>query len=300
MILTDIDANKDDILNILFLSDVKLTPQAFIKEIKLKFSISALSAKKILQQLINDQELSYHYLYGSTYIEKSFLRPVCISKHFILKPPGFKTQPDHVGPGQDDIDPYSSGKSKIDQNRIDPKKIELIIEQGISFGSGQHPTTELCLAAIDHCFFDTKMVRCRHDSTGADIGTGSGVLAIAMCLCGLSSCSAYEIDPVSLNEAKKNIRLNHLDKKVKLIGKTMQVSKEPFSIICANLRFPTLTFLSDMIYESLEDNGVVILSGVRVWEKDKLIAIYMEKGFKLVWQQDEKKWSAFVLIKKVC
>jgi ribosomal protein L11 methyltransferase len=184
----DMGADREDVLNILYQSDVKLTAQAFIKEIKKRFSISAFEAKKILQQLIDGQELSYHYLYGSTYVEKNFLRPVSITRNFILTPPGFYDRPN---------------KNNIDQNKTNHNKIEMIIEQGISFGSGQHPTTQLCLAAIDFYFFERQMVESKTNFPGADIGTGSGVLAMAMCLAGLSSCSAYEIDPVSINEAKK-------------------------------------------------------------------------------------------------
>lgn len=292
MILPDIKmgmkADKETVLNILFQSDVKLTAQAFIKGIKAQFSISTVDAKKILHQLIDSRELSYHYLYGSTYVEKSFLRPVPVTKNFILTPPGFQGRPGKNYIGQDDID----------QNKINPKPIEVIIEPGISFGSGQHPTTLLCLAAIDYCFFEKQMIDPKKSSTGADIGTGTGVLAMAMCLAGLASCRAYEIDPVSINEARKNIALNHLTKRIKVIEDYMKESKHTFSIISANLRFPTLTLLSDMIYASLVKNGIAIISGVREWEKDQLITLYSEKGFRLVWQQDEKKWSGFVLVKK--
>ncbi|WP_299982278.1 50S ribosomal protein L11 methyltransferase [Desulfobacula sp.] len=274
------ETDKEDVLNILFQSDVKLTAQAYIKEIKERFSVSFFEAKKILQQLIDAQELSYHYLYGATYVEKSFLKPVSITKNFILKPPGFE------------------GRSN--QSNIGQENIEIIIDQGISFGSGHHPTTQLCLAAIDFCFFEKHMIDSKENLAGADIGTGSGVLAMAMCLAGLTFCNAYEIDPVSINEAKKNVALNLLTKRIKVIEDYMKESKNRFSIISANLRFPTLTALSDMIYASLTENGIAVISGVREWEKDQFVTIYSEKGFELVWQQDEKKWSAFVLVKKVC
>lgn len=269
------EVDKEDVLNILFKSDVKLTAHDFIKEIKARFSTSFFEAKKILQQLIDEQELSYHYLYGATYVEKSFLKPVSITKNFILKPPGF-------------------------QNRLNQNAIELIIEPGLSFGSGQHPTTQLCIQAIDFCFFERQMVESKENLAGADIGTGSGVLAMAMCLAGLTSCKAYEIDQVAINEAKKNIALNHLSKRIKVIEEYMKESKNKFSIISANLRFPTLIALSDMICAGLVQNGIVIISGVREWEKDQFVTIYSEKGFELAWQQDEKKWSGFVLVKKVC
>ena len=269
--------DKEEILNILFQSDVKLTAQEYIKEIKSRFSLSFSEAKTVLQDLVDDQELSYQYLYGSTYVEKSFLKPVRISDHFILKPPWHSESPT-------------------------TNDIEIIIEPGISFGSGQHPTTRLCLKAIDFCFFENKGTSFHPEQgcTGADIGTGSGVLAMAMCLAGLSSCIAYEIDPVSICEAHKNASLNNLTGKIKVIEGGMKDSGNIFSMICANLRYPTLASLSETIYSGLKENGIVVLSGFREWEKDLVFNVYADKGFVLVWQKDDKNWSTFVLVKRVC
>ena len=145
---------------------------------------------------------------------------------------------------------------------------------------------------------DTQMTGGDTLRIGADIGTGSGVLAIAMCLSGFLSCHAYEIDPVSINEAQKNIALNHLSDKIKVINGEMTAHKNRFSLICANLRTPTLSSLSEIIYTRLTKNGIAILSGVREWEKKQIIIHYQDNGFELAWQADEKKWSGFVWVKK--
>lgn len=275
MVPSDFKADEKEILNILFQSEEKLTAQAYIKTVKTLLSISFFEAKKIVQKLIDDQQLCYNYIYGSTYVEKSFLKPVSMTNNFTLKPPGFKS-------------------------RLNPDDIEIIIAPGISFGSGSHPTTQLCLEAIDFCFYEKQMAVFHKNLIGADIGTGSGILAIAMCLAGLASCQAYEIDPVSVNEAKKNIKFNHLEKNISVIENRIEESKNIFSIICANLRYPTLTALSDLIFKSLKHNGIAIISGVRQWEKKDFITVYSKKGLELIWQQDSKKWSAFVLVKKMC
>ena len=275
--------DREELLNILYESDVKLTALTFIKEIKSRFSISASDAKKVLQSLIDDQELSYHYLYGATYIEKSFLKPVQVTTHFLLKPPGYTVQ---------------SARHQLSKNKACPNRIDLIIEQGISFGSGQHPTTRLCLTAIEFCLFKKKLVGFNRNVSCADIGTGSGVLALAMCLTGFDSCKAYEIDPVSISEAKRNIKSNQLTDRIKIFEVPFKESTKKFSMISANLRYPTLVSLSDIIFNSLVKKGVVILSGVREWEKEKLLNTYSKNKFELIWQQDEKKWSAFVFIKK--
>lgn len=264
--------DKEEILNILFQSDVRLTAQEYIKTLKSRYALPFHEAKKVLQGLVDDQELSYHYLYGSTYIEKNFLKPVRISDHFILKPPGYDSHPA-------------------------VNDIEITIEPGISFGSGQHPTTRLCLNAMEVCFFENKRINLQEQNAGVDIGTGSGVLALAMCMAGLSSCLAYEIDPVSICEARKNIALNRLSEKITVIENSIKECRDVFSIICANLRFPTLVSLSQIICSGLKENGMAVLSGFREWEKDHVFNAYEEKGLDLVWQRDDKNWSCFVLVK---
>ena len=262
---------QEKILNILYQSDVRLTAQEYLKHIKTLYSLPFSEAKKVFQTLVDTEELSYQYLYGSTYVEKSFLKPVRISPHFILKPPWSTASP--------------AGEH-----------IEIMIEPGISFGSGQHPTTNLCLNAIDFCFFQDKRISLK--DSGADIGTGSGVLAMAMCLAGLSSCTAYEIDPVSIREARRNIELNQLSGKIHMLEDTMKTGENSFSIICANLRYPTLVSLSETLSSRLKENGVAVLSGFREWEKDLVLNSYAEKDFELIWQRVDKNWSCFVLVKK--
>ena len=265
--------DKEEILNILFQSDVRLTAQEYIKTLKSRYALPFHEAKKVLQGLVDDQELSYHYLYGSTYIEKNFLKPVRISDHFILKPPGYDSHPA-------------------------VNDIEITIEPGISFGSGQHPTTRLCLNAMEVCFFENKRINLQEQNAGVDIGTGSGVLALAMCMAGLSSCLAYEIDPVSIREARRNIELNQLSGKIHMLEDTMKTGENSFSMACANLRYPTLVSLSEILSLSLKENGTAILSGFREWEKDLVLNAYAEKGFTLICQRDDKNWSCFVLVKK--
>ncbi len=273
----DMESCRDKFLAILFDSEAKLTPRSYIREITTRFKISSAAAKKVLQRFVEQQELCYQYHFGSTYIEKSFLKPVPVSDHFVLVPLASRNR---------ESAPFTA--------------IDIILEQGISFGSGQHPTTRLCLAAIDYCMFEQQMFRNEKEPAAADIGTGSGVLAIALCKSGIARCNAYEIDPVSVHEAKKNIAHNGLEHCISLSDTTMTGQKNTYHVICANLRFPTLKSMSDVIRSSLADTGIAIFSGVREWEKQDMILHFSKKGFALVWQADDKNWSAFVLKKNLC
>lgn len=262
--------NRAHVLDILYESEARLTALAYIRKIAFGLLISLIQAKKILKALVEEGELAYQDLYGGTYVAQSFLKPVRVSPHFFLTPPGIKS----VGRPQD---------------------MDILIHPGIAFGSGHHPTTRLSLEAIDLLFFDRPEINFNRTLEGVDLGTGSGVLAIAMCLAGLGSCRAFDIDPMAVAEARLNVAANHLAHRIQVIEDYMGMEETGFSIICANLRFPTLIRISSLIKSSLCPQGVIILSGLRQWEKCELISHYRELGFSLVWDKDEKNWSALIM-----
>jgi ribosomal protein L11 methyltransferase len=262
--------NRNVVLDILYESETRLTARAYIQQIAARLSISFIQAKKILKSLVDDQELAYQDLYGATYVAQNFLKPVRVTDHFFLKPSNRESQ-------------------------AGPHDLDILIDPGVSFGSGHHPTTRLCLEAIDTAFLKTPEISFPRDSMGADIGTGSGVLAIALCRAGIERCKAWEIDPNAVSEARKNVALNHLAHRISIFEDYMPVCESQCSVICANLRFPTLKQLSGLIRTSLCPKGIIILSGIRQWEKKELIAHYTKSGFTLVWQMDEKNWSGLIM-----
>lgn len=263
-------SERQRVLDILKQSETRLTARVYIEKIAAELSVPRHLARKILTTLVTDQELAYQDLYGSTYVDISFSRPVQVTDHFYLKPPQMESR---AGSGQ----------------------IDIHLLPGISFGSGHHATTRLCLKAIDHLFFQSSDLKPDTGSACADIGTGSGVLAIALCLSGMPSCRAWDIDPNAVSESLKNMEANSLSARIEVIEGPMPVCENEFSVICANLRFPTLITLSPLIRSSLKPFGVLILSGFREWEREELISHYSDLGFSAVWQEDEKAWSAAVL-----
>lgn len=258
--------DKKVILEILENSEFKLTPLSLIKKIVRETGVSKISAKKIIKELTQRKELAYTYFFGSTYIELSFNKPVKISERFILMP------------------------AKIKETHT-KNEINIIIDPGISFGSGSHPTTKLSLMAIDQL----KLKASDNNLSGLDIGTGSGVLAIAACKTCISNCLALDIDPNSLVEAEKNVLLNNLGYRIKVANTDIETLKEKFSLIIANLRYPTLRQLAEKITWLSEKNSVLIMSGLRTYEKDGLITLYTKKGFQLFWEKDEKNWSCVAM-----
>ncbi len=266
---------KKLILKILENSESRHTPLALIKTVVNKSNISSISAKNLIKELIAQKEIAYTYFFGSTYIELSFNKPVKITDHFILVPAGIK--------------------STYNKNYIN-----IFLNPGVSFGSGRHPTTRLSLMAIDYTTAKGILDPQKNNSSdsnfiGLDIGTGSGVLAIAAAKTVISNCLALDIDPNSLAEAKNNVALNNMENKITITDIDIFSLKNSFSLIIANLRYPTLKTLAEKITFLSKKGSVLILSGIRKYEKNDLITIYNKKGFTLFFEKDEKNWSCIAM-----
>ncbi len=255
-------------LAVLDQSHKSFTAAEYTRALSKEMGLKPTRARKLLNCLVKDRELTYIDLYGSTRIQRNFLKPVQITDHFILTPP----------------DQTANGNG-----------IPITITPGISFGSGQHPTTQLCLELMDQLFWDRDFLQRHPSAMAADVGTGSGVLALAACKGGMAHCHAWEIDPVSLNEARQNIRHNQLESRVHLSGDYMPVCPDQFHLICANLRYPTLKALLPLFSESLKPNGYLILSGFREWEFEDLIAHSRTQGFSLLEAPFRHQWGALLL-----
>ena len=263
---------RERALDILNNTTARLTARAFIRDISRELSLTPFQAKKVLTSLVESQDVAYQDLYGSTYVMESFSKPVRITERFFILPPDI---PSIAGP--DDID--------------------IRISAGISFGTGHHSTTRLCLAALDRLFFSTGLSGHLQGGKAGDIGTGSGVLAIAACLAGMSQCMAWETDPNAISEACRNVATNGLENKVNVIHGFMAAQDLSLSLITANLRFPTLKQLASEIFSILVPGGHLILSGVRAWEMVDLKTHYSAMGFSIDWEREEKLWGALALTK---
>lgn len=264
--------SRDRALEILNDSTARLTARAYIHEISREFALTPFQAKKVVTSLVQSQDVAYQDLYGSTYVMESFSKPVRITDRFFILPP--------------DVDSIAG-----------PNDIDIRISAGISFGTGHHPTTRLCLAALDHLFFSSGLSDILQGGKAGDIGTGSGVLAMAACLVGMSQCTAWETDPNAVSEACKNVTDNGLENRVDVIHDIMAAKDLSLSLVMANLRWPTLKQLASSIYSILAPCGHLILSGVRVWEMDSVKTHYSAMGFSPYWEREEKLWGALALKK---
>jgi ribosomal protein L11 methyltransferase len=258
-------------LAILDNAETRLTARAYVHDIAAAMQIPVSDAKTVLKTLVNNRDVGYQEIYGTTCVVQSFQKPVQITDRFVLIPP--------------DISGFS--------HPFDGHAVRL--EPGIAFGSGHHPTTRLCLTAMDHLFYRIRPEQAVLQAPGADIGTGSGVLAIAMCLAGVSTCLAYDIDPNAVSEAKKNIDINTLFDRISVLEHPLPAAGPMLGIISANLRTPTLETLAPIFRQRLTSGGFLICSGIRPWEADDLKTCL--DGYRLtpIWEKTEKNWVGMIL-----
>jgi ribosomal protein L11 methyltransferase len=131
-----------------------------------------------------------------------------------------------------------------------------------------------------------------------DIGTGTGVLAIAAVKLGAGSCVAIDNDDWSIENARENISKNGVGDKIELMkGDLTSVPNSEFDLVVANLNRNTLLYIRDEIYNRCAKGGTLLLTGVLSLDEDDIVASYTEKGFMSVEGAREAEWSALVFEK---
>jgi ribosomal protein L11 methyltransferase len=236
------------------------------------FQFSTKEAKSLVSKLVQSGSLYYTNHYGNDYLEPSFDKPVMISENIVVKP-SFLTYRPH--PGQTVIE----------------------IEKGISFGCGNHPSTRLAIRLIDNIFSNYSWNIDKKKLSALDIGTGSGILAIVAAKLGVGFVCGVDTDPCSVFEARKNIDQNKVDKIVKIINGELEVVGKSYSMVLANLRFPSLMGLREILDTTITERGLFVFSGLKEDEIVKIEHEYEKSGFMLANQLTELGWGACMLLR---
>jgi ribosomal protein L11 methylase PrmA len=108
---------------------------------------------------------------------------------------------------------------------------------------------------------------------------------------------AIDTDPCSRAEAKKNIRLNTMEHRIQVLDRDIENINEKFSLITANLRYPTLERLCSHISKITKKPGMVVVSGIKTDEVTDILNSYTRKGFSCGWKAFEKEWAGLVFVR---
>jgi len=170
----------------------------------------------------------------------------------------------------------------------------VILDPGLSFGTGQHPTTSFCLNEIVR----TARVDARPTKAKSflDIGTGSGILAIAATKLGYRTVHAFDFDPESVRVAKENARKNRVDTKLKPTrGDVTKLPLKParqYDLVCANLISNLLIAEKQRIVNRLKPDGTLVLAGILAVEFGEVEQAFAKLKLKLVAKRVENEWCS--------
>ncbi len=164
----------------------------------------------------------------------------------------------------------------------------VILDPGLSFGTGHHPTTRFCLAQI------VAARQARVNQSLLDIGTGSGILALAGAKLGYAPVLGLDVDPEAIKSARLNARRNRLSRRITFRRADLQDylpwRKAEYSVVCANLSADLLVAEHERIVSFLARDGVLVLAGILKSEFPKVQRAYTRAGLILATSRLERDW----------
>ena len=180
--------------------------------------------------------------------------------------------------------------------RVKKKKglIVIDIDPGMAFGSGSHDTTRTCLKAVSLVFRGRESCfKNPAKETLLDVGTGSGVLAIAAKKLGVKKVVAIDNDPIAIKVASGNAGLNKV--KISVSRDSVSRVKGRFSVVVANIQSNTLLRLKKDIEAKVAPKGVLVLSGILASEVGEVKAAYEKTGLELNSVIRSREWRTLIL-----
>lgn len=175
-----------------------------------------------------------------------------------------------------------------------PEEVVIELDPGMAFGTGYHPTTKMCLVALDEIV--------RPGMEILDLGTGSGILAIAAARLGASSVLAMDIDPTAVKTAKRNFKAVDLMGHVRLARGTLPNSlaqEGHFDLAVANISAKTIGINAQNLYLTLKPGGTLIASGFIEDQQREIEDVLENVGFRNLKTYSEEDWVALVMSKSI-
>ena len=171
---------------------------------------------------------------------------------------------------------------------------ELIIEldPGMAFGTGTHPTTVMCIQALERTVHQGERV--------IDVGTGSGVLSIAAAMLGAEDVRAYDLDEVAVESARLNIKLNNVNDTVTISQNNLldRVEENSADIIVANILAEVILRFTDDVAQVVKPGGFFIASGIIQQKKDVVKEALLKAGFEITETILMEDWVALIAKRK--
>ena len=169
-----------------------------------------------------------------------------------------------------------------------PDDIVVELDPGMAFGTGLHPTTRLCMSALEQSISDAPRV--------IDVGTGSGILSITAAKLGAREILALDTDAVAVETARRNLAFNRAESIVRVEQGSLDAEKHrsQFDVVCINILAEVICELAPAIAAALRSPGIVIASGILDYKSDWVVEALNAAGIEIVEKKQEDDWVALV------
>ena len=198
---------------------------------------------------------------------RGFFKPSRVGRRIVVKPPWIKV--------------------------TSREKIVIDIEPGMAFGTGTHPTTRLCLRALEKAFGGT----CDPPRTVLDVGMGSGILSIVAAKLGARHVMGIDVDRSAIDNARKNIRMNGLRGRVRMRKVSVSRVGGQFDMVVANIDAKAIDEMRHHLIDRVAARGTLILSGLLDGEGGPMKKLFLKGSFALGEVCLEDGWACVVLNK---
>ncbi|MBQ4516898.1 MAG: 50S ribosomal protein L11 methyltransferase [Clostridia bacterium] len=181
----------------------------------------------------------------------------------------------------------------------DTDRTVFTVNPGMSFGTGSHNTTQLCIEELENVI--------NKDTHVLDLGCGSGILSIISLLLGAPDATAVDIDPNAVDIAYQNAERNGIDKSVYRVfaGNVLadseliqKISDKKYEVVVANIVADVIIALADIVPELIAPNGIYITSGIITDRKEDVINRYKESDFEIINIREKGDWVSIVMKSK--
>ena len=166
----------------------------------------------------------------------------------------------------------------------------VVLDPGLSFGTGQHPTTGFCLQEL------VRNIQPGKPCALLDMGTGSGILAISAMKLGYAPVHAFDFDPQCVRVAKANAGTNRVEKKIRITSADLtrlpRRSARRYNVVCANLLANLLIAERDRILARVKPDGVLVVAGILKREFQEVQTAFEAVGWRLVASKAEQEWRS--------
>ncbi|GAB6158113.1 50S ribosomal protein L11 methyltransferase [Desulfotomaculum varum] len=170
-----------------------------------------------------------------------------------------------------------------------PGRLVLELDPGMAFGCGNHPTTTMCMEFLEGII--------KGGETVADVGTGTGILAITAAKLGAARVLAVDLDEVAVKVARDNVRLNGVQDRVEVLhGNLLDQVSRPVDIVIANIVASVIILLAPDVVRILKKGGFFIASGIINSRADEVKARLLETGFQVLESKADGEWVSYLSV----